>query len=156
MFRDNDITMFCGSRKRYLTRKEDNFGFAKFVEENAEELMKLGPGRHYGEWWGQGIQRNYGRDHRVFSLFNVRRWHDYALPGEQGFAPVCCDIVPTLYRGPFDNSKVIEEINRLVRGGSEAAPGFMKPEGVIVFLIAANKAFKVTCEKDEQRKGDKR
>ena len=34
----------------------------------------LVPGRHFGEWWGSGIQRGYGLDEKTFSLFNAYRW----------------------------------------------------------------------------------
>lgn len=41
------------SRTRMLdtSAEGDNFGFAKWVLENAPELIKLGPGTHFGEWW---------------------------------------------------------------------------------------------------------
>jgi hypothetical protein len=38
-------------------------------------------------------------------------------------------------------------------GGSKAAPGFMKPEGIVVFHVAGNVGFKKTIEKDEEPKG---
>ncbi len=72
--------------------RQDNCGFAAWVDQNSEELIKLlGPGYHYGEWWGQGIQRKYGMDKKVFSLFNVHRWGEIwnADPGE-----LVCDVVP--------------------------------------------------------------
>ena len=145
MFRTDDLTLFCGSRNRYLTRKTDNFGFAKWVQENGEELLALGHGRHYGEWWGQGIQRNYGLDHKRFSLFNTRLW----IEGK----PECCHVVPVLYSGMFEMGAVDRALAALRNLGSFAADGFVKPEGVVVFHVAANKAFKVTCENDEKPKG---
>src|SRR5687768_14030130 len=65
--------IWAGSRTRWLdvSSKGDNFGFAKWVADNAAELVKLGVGRHYGEWWGQGIQRGYGLNDKRFSLFNA-------------------------------------------------------------------------------------
>ena len=41
-------------------------------------------------------------------------------------------------------------------GRSVAAPGFMKPEGVVVFHTAGNLGFKKTLEKDEVPKGQVR
>ena len=38
------------SRNRYITPSKDNNGFAQWVYSNADELLKLGAGRHYGEW----------------------------------------------------------------------------------------------------------
>jgi hypothetical protein len=64
-------------------------------EEHRDDLLTLGPGRHFGEWWGAGIQRRYGLTEKRFSLFNVTRW------GEA--RPACCHVVPTLYRGPFSD-----------------------------------------------------
>jgi hypothetical protein len=52
--------MFVGSRSRWITPEMDNHGFARWAYENEAELRKLGPGRHFGEWWGSGIQRGYG------------------------------------------------------------------------------------------------
>ena len=60
----------AGSRNRIITPEQDNFGFARWVEENHEDLLLLGEGRHFGEWWGQGIQRRYNLEEKRFSLFN--------------------------------------------------------------------------------------
>ena len=69
-----DGDLFAGSRSQWITPAQDNYGFAKWVEGNKAELLKLGPGYHYGEWWGQGIQRNYSLREKRWSLFNVSRW----------------------------------------------------------------------------------
>ena len=37
----DDLTVTAGSRNRWLTIEKDNFGFAKWVAENAEELAEL-------------------------------------------------------------------------------------------------------------------
>lgn len=139
-----DGSFRAGSRTRWITPADDNFGFARWCEDNRDELLKLGPGRHFGEWWGRGIQRGYGLDCRRFSLFNVSRWADER--------PSCCDVVPTLYRGPFDQRIIDECLDGLSVHGSNAAPGFMKPEGIIVFHVAANIGFKRTIEKDGEPK----
>ena len=136
-----EFTLFAGSRKRWIVPGKDNFGFAKWVWENAMELVALGPGSHYGEWWGQGIQRKYDQMKKRFSLFNVTRWEEEA--------PLCCNVVPVLYEGPFDTGAVQCAIDRLWQYGSKAAPGWMDPEGVMVFHVAANRYFKVTCKNDE-------
>src|SRR4051812_22881421 len=70
------LAIAAGSRTRWLapTGQGDNFGFAAWVQANVEELITLGPGRHFGEWWGKGIQRGYGLAEKKFSLFNVGRW----------------------------------------------------------------------------------
>ena len=48
----DDGDMFIGSRNRWLSEDADNFGFHRWASENKSELMKLGVGRHHGEWWG--------------------------------------------------------------------------------------------------------
>jgi len=65
--------MLAGSRTRWITPGNDNFGFAAWVVEHQDELWGLGLGQHFGEWWGKGIQRGYGQDVKRFSLFNVFR-----------------------------------------------------------------------------------
>src|SRR5687767_11177216 len=70
---EDGLTVTAQSRSTIITPQNDNFGFAKWVQDNAEELKQLGPGYHYGEWWGCGIQRKYGLDEKRFSLFNVSR-----------------------------------------------------------------------------------
>jgi RNA ligase len=135
----------AGSRNRWIFPEDDNYGFARWVESNKDELLKLGPGRHFGEWWGSGIQCGYGLTEKRFSLFNVNRWG--------GWRPSCCHVVPTLYSGPFSMEKVDDALWALRNGGSHAAPGFMRPEGVIVYHTAARTLFKATLEKDEQPKG---
>ena len=134
------LSLRAGSRNRWITPNDDNFGFAGWVADNAHELAQLGPGRHFGEWWGKGIQRGYGLSEKRFSLFNVTRW---STP------PACCHVVPTLYTGGFSLDEVENVVAHLRRNGSEAAPGFMKPEGVVVFHTAANMTFKQTLEDDD-------
>lgn len=151
------VDVRAGSRNRWATRKDDNFGFAKWVQENAEELATgLGEGTHYGEWWGAGIQRRYGLDHKRFSLFNVGRWrsrHVVPLSEEDmaerkmAYAPECCYVVPTLHEGPFSLGKV-DEILTWLAAGSCAAPGFDKPEGVMVYHVASRQFFKKTLDGD--------
>lgn len=142
---DDLSTVRAGSRTRWITPEQDNYGFAAWVRDNEDELRLLGPGRHFGEWWGAGIQRRYDQQEKHFSLFNVGRWSDER--------PSCCRVVPTLYRGEFCTTAINEVVDGLAKNGSVAAPGFMKPEGVIVFHIAGNLGFKKTIEKDEVPKG---
>lgn len=134
------------SRNRLITPDADNYGFAKWVEANRDELVKLGPGHHFGEWWGLGIGRGYGLTEKRFSLFNTARWND-----QNPNRPACCGVVPLLYQG--DLSGVDTAMERLKTLGSVAAPGFMNPEGVIVYHSASRSMFKVTVEKDEEHKG---
>jgi hypothetical protein len=139
--------IFAGSRNRWITPEKDNFGFASWVKQNADELVKLGEGSHFGEWWGLGIQRGYGLHERRFSLFNTGRWSDAAV------RPACCGVVPVLYAGDFTTDTVDEVMDVLKGAGSVAVPGFMKPEGLVVFMTAARHLYKVLAENDELPKG---
>lgn len=141
-----DGSLLAGSRSQWLGKDGDNFGFGRWAEEHRDELIAgLGVGRHYGEWWGQGIQRKYGLTEKRFSLFNTSRW------GET--RPACCHVVPVLWRGDFDTNEINSVMATLLHGGSVAAPGFMKPEGIVIYHAQANFLLKKTFEKDDAGKG---
>lgn len=166
----------AGSRNRWITPKNDNYGFAKWVEANAAELQKLGPGNHYGEYWGQGIQSGYGLTEKRFSLFNTGRWKSVdsrnalllspgvtfknEAPGvfsieKEGDAPnvvQCCYVVPILYTGPFHQGAIKNELEKLSLTGSVAAPGYPCPEGIVVFHTASRQCYKVTIAGDKSPK----
>lgn len=138
------------SRKRLIRPDDDNFGFAAWVQEHAADLVRiLGPGRHFGEWWGSGIQRGYGltNGEKRFSLFNVNRYSDVHVP-EIGLSTV-----PLLASGPFDLDDVRDLLADLKQYGSIAAPAFDRPEGVVVFHSASGQVFKALIENDAQPKG---
>jgi hypothetical protein len=159
----NTDEFLVGSRTRWITPETDNHGFAKWAYEHKTELMGLGPGRHFGEWWGSGIQRGYGlpKGEKRFSLFNVTRWCLYGTEPQQiptgdprqvkmqEMLPACVGLVPVLYRGPFSLEAVEIQLYQLASLGSQAAPGFMNPEGVVVFHVAGNCMFKKTIKGDE-------
>jgi hypothetical protein len=166
--------MAAGSRTRWITPNDDNYGFATWaMHYNFDELKKLGVGHHFGEWWGSGIQRNYGfkNGERFFSLFNAGRWvkHDQptsAIPSDNPTAPPkftqkapsCCKVVPILDRCLFDETyddvPVADYVLRFLKKyGSVAAAGFMNPEGIIVYHVAAGIGFKKTLDNDDQPKG---
>jgi len=110
--------------------------------------LKLGPGRHFGEWWGYGINRGYGLKEKRFSLFNVHKW------GDETVRPSCCYVVPVIQRHDvFDSITVERALENLKCNGSIAVPGFMKPEGIVIFHDASGQLFKKTLEKDELPKG---
>jgi len=142
------------SRKRLITSENDNYGFARWVHENAADLAYiLGPGLHFGEWWGQGIQRRYGMEMKRFSLFNADRWlklepggnsmenraHNTLIYGQ-------IDAVPVLYSGPFSETAIRGCLDALRAYGSQAAPGFMNPEGICVYHTQTRSVFKVTLD----------
>lgn len=168
---DEDGTMefLVGSRSRWITLKNDNHGFARWAYEHQEELMLLGPGHHFGEWWGQGINRGYGLKEKRFSLFNTIRWNEnlfneYKIGAWEtskskeprpifARAPECCGVVPILYNGPFGMGAIYDQLRELRELGSLAAPGWMKPEGVVVYHTASGHLYKKTLERDEKPKG---
>lgn len=143
VFITDDGEVFAGSRTRWITPEADNYGFARWVVENKVELQKLGPGQHFGEWWGSGIQRRYGMNEKRFSLFNSARWAD-----DRHVRPACCHVVPVLYAGPFDTTRIDVALKLLADGGSVAAPGYMNPEGIIVYHTASHSLFKKTLDGD--------
>lgn len=145
-----DGEVFAGSRTRWITPQADNFGFAQWVHDNAFELLKLGPGRHFGEWYGAGIQRRYGLTEKRFALFNAHRWGK--VVGTDAF-PSCCHVVPVLYNGVFSDKAVADALDDLRAKGSRAVPGFMQPEGVVVFMSASQTMHKVLLENDDIPKG---
>lgn len=137
------------SRNKLITPEDDNYGFARWVHQHKEELLVLGPGHHFGEWWGLGIQRGYDMKEKVFSLFNTSRWQHNPLPE-------CCRIVPVLFDGAVEQEKtntpdIVGAINNAVEvlrvKGSVAAPGFMRPEGICVYLRRSGQVYKVPFDK---------
>lgn len=156
--RKDDLLMFAGSRNRWLQigKQTDNMAFATWVKENAEQLFELGEGRHFGEWYGKGIQRGYGLEEKRFALFNVSKWQNKDLPlvdEKQRYAPVPCEVVPVLYEGNFDTDAIDFTLQRLQHNGSFAVPGFMNPEGIVIYHTAAGQYFKKTIEGDDKPKG---
>jgi hypothetical protein len=138
-----DGEFFTGSKNRWITPEDDNYYFSRWAHDHKEDLLKLGVGHHFGEWWGPGIQRGYGLKEKCFSLFNVHRWSDSTL------RPECCSIVPTIYSGANYAGAIEDALESLKVSGSLASPGFMRPEGVVLYHVASGIGFKKTIEKDE-------
>jgi hypothetical protein len=144
---DEGTEVAAQSRKRLITPEDDNFGFARWVHNNAGALADtLGPGLHFGEWWGRGIQRNYGLDDRRFSLFNT----SLAINDQVGDVEI--RTVPIMYEGQFSEWAIRDSLKSLQADGSIAAPGFMNPEGVCVFHTASRTVYKVTIDKNDAGK----
>lgn len=149
----DDGKVYAGSRSRWITPAADNFGFATWVAAHRDELLALGPGSHFGEWWGSGIQRGYGltKGEKRFSLFNVGRWitdESQRTDEKQGVVPACVSVVPVLHRGVFDTAQIEAVLTLLGATGSQAAPGFMKPEGIVVYHEKSRTLFKKTLGDD--------
>jgi hypothetical protein len=137
------------SRNRLITPGADNYGFARWVYDNAAILVPLlGEGLHFGEWWGRGIQRGYGLDERRFSLFNTDRHRDVCAP----VGGVTVSAVPVLYHGVFREREVTGWLRYLAEFGSVAARGFPNPEGVCVFHTQSRTVFKATLDNNDAGK----
>lgn len=145
--------IYAASKNKFLyhnrSKGDDNYGFAGWVERNKEEILKLGVGRHSGEFAGSGIQSGYNLKEKHFYLFNVGKWSDDSI------RPKCCDVVPILYHGVFSTEEVDKALEYLKTNGSVISPGFMNPEGVIVFHVAANQFFKKTLHNNDGGKWQK-
>jgi len=124
------------SRKRFITPEDDNFGFAKWVEDNNDDLLSLEEGYHYGEWAGLGIQKNpHNLEGKKFFLFNTFRWNI-----DNPNRPKCCNVVPILYQGMLEP----ETIPELLEGLKNEADVGETPEGVVVYYHAFRKYTKHT------------
>lgn len=142
------VGVYAQSRTRLITpgKATDNYGFAGWVQKNAYELVRLlGEGLHYGEWWGNGIQRRYGMPEKWFSLFNADRFKDLETT-------LNLKTVPVLYRGPNDTEAITQALTQLREYGSLAAPGFMNPEGICVYSYASRTVSKVTLDHNDAGK----
>lgn len=138
LYHINDIGIWAQSRTRIITREADNYEFAMWVRDNSEQLMNdLGIGYHYGEWWGKGINREYGITHRRFSLFNRDKQSS------------ACENVPYLARSNFDtlHYDITRLKTELLNFGSLAAKGFCRPEGLVVYAALARTSWKVIIDK---------
>lgn len=159
------------SRNRLIDLRNDNYGFAKWVYDHAVQLITiLGPGRHYGEWWGGGLQRGYGlaKNDKRFSLFNVKRHNPFdtylELRGMQdiGITP-WADVLPSLSIVPVLDFKEVDcdllsvsfaandALDYLRKYGSRAVQGFMKPEGIVLFHSRSEQVFKKYIDPDEKQ-----
>ena len=124
------------SRNRFITVDDDNYGFARWVEENTTALLELGEGRHYGEWVGLGINKNHHcMDKKYFYLFNTHRWNDDNKPD-------CCEVVRILYEGDLGYST----IPNLLLLMKESAKGDEVPEGVVVYHTLVQRYTKHTID----------
>ena len=141
-----DGIVTAGSRSRWITLEQDNYGFSKWVKEHEITLRELGEGYHYGEWWGKGINRGYGLSEKKWSLFNTSKW--------SLVRPSCCDVVPILYEGQMSEKAILDCLEQLNQNGSVAAKGFKPAEGVVVYHTHGNLYFKKTILNDEIPKSE--
>ena len=60
-------------------------------------------------------------------------------------------MVPVLYEGIFDTVIIDKVLKELDEKGSVAFPGFMRPEGIVIYHKAANCYFKKTLLNDSSK-----
>lgn len=151
---DPSLPILAGSRERWLSNEDgtppekgkDNFGFGAWVYERRDSLRQLGPGTHYGEFHGKGIQRKYGLPDNRWASFEYWRT-DINIPG------VC--VVPILYTGEPVEGIIDSTMNALKLSGSVLYPGFMQPEGVVVtYKNMSSCKWKRLCENDKLHKSE--
>lgn len=153
--RVGDQLVFAQSRNNMITPDKDNAGFARWVQNNADELVEtLGNGYHFGEWAGAGIQRRYDLTTKKFALFDTKRWGALSDHPEGGLLGGALTVVPVLAKGymPDPGATALDCMLALQMDGSRFAPGFMNPEGVVMRHGPSGTVFKKTYDYDEQGK----
>jgi hypothetical protein len=139
---DGSLDLRCGSRSRWIAPGNDNYGFAEMVYANKQAFIDtLGPGRHYGEWAGPGINSGEGLKVKTFILFD-----HWKYPPERSLPPNTV-VVPVLFSGAFDLSRVQECMDDLKANGSKLVPGYMNPEGCVVRI--KGERYKVVFQAEE-------
>jgi hypothetical protein len=134
--------VYVGSRNRWISPGDDNFGFAAYVEANKAEIIeKLGPGTHFGEWAGPGINSGEGLAEKTFIIFNHKRF-----PASRPLPPQM-RVVPVLYEGVYSEEAINNEFGFLRLHGSHLVPDFMRPEGIVIEIN--DKRYKKVFEPEE-------
>jgi hypothetical protein len=145
----------AGSRSRWLeddgSKKWDNHGFGEWVMENERALIELPEGFHYGEWYGRGINRNYGLKDRRFMLFDYARYdklitNNNILGDLIETETVLADVVT------YDYLSIAIKLNSacLSVEGSVHVRGFSDPEGLIIRSKLRPAVYKYIIRKDEE------
>lgn len=150
---EDETEIAAGSRNRwlytsklgveYLTTFGDNYGFGAWVHRHANMLKpRLGPGWHYGEWWGHGIARGYGLDHKIFTPF-------YPLDILPSTQQEGTEIRPltVLYEGPMNHAEIQIVERSLKDHGSVAVEGYLYPEGIVIRFDHNGVRFKRVMDK---------
>lgn len=150
------IVVGCQSRTKLLSYREieqyedainvtgwrdlgENYGFSAWVKANAEELSKLGEGYHYGEWAGEGIQKNHHNiEGKKLFLFNSERWRD----GRQE-RPAGVECVPVLYEGEKGDHTIDNVMDDLWHHAKHEG---YHPEGIVIWYHKTRRYEKVTFE----------
>lgn len=131
----------CQSRKRIITPDEDNFGFARWVYNNANYLKGLGDGYHYGEWCGPKINGNrHNLDMNTFFLFSWYREEELGRPVDN------LEYVRLLHEGDIDPDTVTTAMEDLL---FISAHEDYIPEGIVIYYSDYKFHLKHTYENPE-------
>jgi hypothetical protein len=150
---DGEFVVRPAKRTSFIDLENDNFGFAKFVAKNKDALARcLGPGTWFGEWVGPGINSGEGLKEKQFALFNTMALDDKILNMRAaGLWPENVDTVPVLFFGVTSNIGIeaAAAMEKLKTEGSQYAPGFMRPEGIVIQVLGTSATFKQVFESEE-------
>lgn len=160
---DGEVT--AQSRKRLITPEDDNFGFARWVYENAGALTDvLGYGVHFGEWFGEGIQKNpLGIEGKRFAHFSPWKYDEAGRERIENSGLV--EFVPVLHEGPADIYTIpsimqdLDVYGTKVAGAKKIANGYAhepdemaRPEGIIVWHKESQQKYKILLDGDAYHK----
>lgn len=138
-----ELDLKTASRTRFIIPEDDNYGFARFVQDNKQEFIEsLGEGVHFGEWAGNGINSGEGLDHKELFLFDVYRYKDKTLPKN-------VRTVPILYHGEYSKGIIESLAEDLKKNGSKIVEGFMRPEGMVIQFSGTNHRYKYVFDAEE-------
>lgn len=142
------------NRLIYPGKTTDNYNFAQWVQENAEQLVEaFGPGHHFGEWWGKGIQNRYDVDYRTFSLFNTAKHADlFFHTNLLNDVDVTVESVPILFEGEFSEEAVQRVAREMLKNGSFAVPHAANPEGICIYHTQSKQVYKYTFDNNDKGK----
>lgn len=130
----------AAGRNRYLTIEHDNYGFALWVEHNKKDLIEFfGEGRHYGEWYGLGINSGYGLKEKRFASFGL-------VLKDKPNRPPQVEFITELYNGKYDYMVPKQMSELLLHTRSMQVPGFDKPEGIVINFPALGHRFKMVFD----------
>lgn len=135
-----------------ITPDDDNYGFAKWVYDNAGVLMDtLGYGYHYGEWFGEGIQKNpLGIEGKRFALFHATKYTEdngYELNKVDGL-----ETVPLLFHGQAQFDTLAETIHGLSAFGSRVQGAKTHWDEGLTMDVAADAEGVIVWHKETQQK----
>ena len=155
---DGKYLVMPAKRTSFINLYSDNFGFAKFTHENRDALaVALGEGTWFGEWVGPGINSGEGLREKRLALFSIHLKEKVWQMKKANLWPERVDLVPVLFEGKAVDLGTSIIMSELTRNGSRYAPGFMRPEGIVIHILGTGISFKEVFELEETqwRKPDK-